>query len=94
MTVKYIVYGKPANEPCSYCRMAVDLLNREGAAHDYYPTARYEVDLVKEVILSSFGVIATTFPQIIKVENGTETYIGGYTELKESFEDLGDLELD
>lgn len=91
MEVKYIVHGKSS---CAYCRMAVDLLNHEGMAIDYLNTEIHEVPMLQEALMSQFGVDARQFPQIIKVEGGTETYIGGYTELRDSFMNVEDINFD
>lgn len=91
MEVKYIVHAK---SPCAYCRMAVDLLHREGMAFDYMNTEMHEVPILQEALHAQFGIDARQFPQIIKVEGDTETYIGGYTELRDSFMNVEDINFD
>lgn len=91
MSVKYIVHGK---SPCAYCRMAVDLLKREGMEIEYINTEAHEVSILKEALLSQFNVVARTFPQIIKVDGIIETYIGGFTELREHFLNMEEIDFD
>lgn len=91
MEVKYIVHAK---SPCAYCRMAVDLLRHEGAEFDYLNTELHEVPMLQEALMCQFGIDARQFPQIIKVEGTVETYIGGYTELRDSFAKVEDIDFD
>lgn len=92
MSIKFIVHGK---SPCPYCRMAVDAIRHKGYDLDYYDTTPSGVPNLQKMIESKFGVVPKTFPQIIKVADGNETYIGGWVDLKDSFtmeEDIFDVD--
>lgn len=83
MTRKAIIYGKSS---CSYCRKAKELMDSRGIKYeDRAIGLRYTADDVrKHCTKLKPGVEISTIPQIIFVgDDGSESYIGGHSDLVE-----------
>ena len=80
MAEHFFVYGKPG---CKFCVKAMTILNREDKSYSYFTLG---VHFTREELLENFPD-AKTFPQIIVLNSGHETYIGGYTELEKYIDD-------
>lgn len=76
--MSYIVYVK---EGCTYCTQAKSLLKMRGEA---FTSVLIESDFEREELKRMFPK-ATSFPVVIK----DGKFIGGYTELRESYENQG-----
>jgi glutaredoxin 3 len=72
--MKFLIYSKPN---CSFCTRAKALLTVKG--YEYYEQILGE-DYTRDDLLSWFPN-ARTVPQIELEDEGSTTYIGGYTEL-------------
>lgn len=84
---KFIIYSK---QNCGYCVAAKTLLDEYGAIYeDRLVGGRFTPDDVREhckKLLPEAEI--RTVPQIILVNNGTESYIGGYEELEKIKESI------
>ena len=73
----YTIYSKPN---CPFCDKAKMLLELKGEAFETLTLGEdYEREYLVEHVFTNYGVMPRSMPQIV---NG-DTYIGGYTELKE-----------
>lgn len=83
--MKYAIYATPG---CGYCLQAKRLLESKGI--DYTYTLLSEVDGAQQALLQeTAGRPFRTVPQIFKLnEEDALSYVGGFTELKESFDAL------
>ena len=87
--MKYEVYGTPT---CGFCSSAIKLLESKDLEYEYFDLTDVSGDMQKE-LMNVAGHQFKTVPQIF-IEQHDErfdnervrkrTYVGGYTELKES----------
>lgn len=85
MATEYIVLGSPY---CSFCIKAKELLESKQIKYEYRDFAREIRKEDKEALEKIAGVEFQTVPQIFKYkEGGGVDYVGGYTELNESFQE-------
>ena len=87
--MKYEVYGTPT---CGFCSSAIKLLESKGLEYEYFDLTDVSGDMQKQ-LMNVAGYQFKTVPQIF-IEQHDErfdnervrkrTYVGGYTELKES----------
>jgi len=77
---KVIMYSKPG---CSYCERAKVLLESMGIPYEERTVGqRYtHEDVVKHCTSVNTAAMVSTVPQMILLEGGKETYIGGYNDL-------------
>ena len=73
--MKYKIYGTTT---CAFCMMAKHLLERKKIEYEYL-TMEASSDILREI---KERTQQHTVPLIFEVaENGTETFVGGFTEL-------------
>ena len=70
----FIVYGK---KKCAFCENAIRFLRNEGYDFSYYSMDEKLEDLVHLSTIYNWR----TVPLIVKVEQDTEEFIGGYDDL-------------
>jgi len=78
--MRYVIVGTPT---CGYCRQAKQLCTDKQLEYEYVcltQVAPAEQDRLMEIAGQAFR----TVPQIFTVEGEEWSYIGGYTELRES----------
>ena len=85
----YEIYGTPT---CGFCSSAIKLLESKGLDYEYFDLTDVSGDMQKQ-LMNVAGYQFKTVPQIF-IEQHDErfdnervrkrTYVGGYTELKES----------
>jgi len=78
--MRYVIVGTPT---CGYCRQAKQLCTDKQLEYEYVcltQVAPAEQDRLMEIAGQAFR----TVPQIFTVEGDEWSYVGGYTELRES----------
>lgn len=81
--MEYIIYGTSS---CPYCKSAKDLLDSKELPYTY--TDLMEVTPHEQKVLQeTAGKQFRTVPQIFLNDGEELKYIGGFTDLKETFED-------
>jgi glutaredoxin 1 len=78
--MKYVIIGTPT---CGYCRQAKQLCTDKQLQYEYVCLTQVspaEQDRLMEVAGQAFR----TVPQIFTVEGDEWSYVGGYTDLRES----------
>lgn len=82
MSIQYIIIGKPG---CPYCTRAKDLLESKNIGFTYRDIQQVNSGDIAKLERIAGGDFYTV-PQIFKYKQGGGLdYVGGYTELRESF---------
>lgn len=77
----YTIYGK---EACAFCDNAKAILTQRGKDFTYNQLdTHYTREEFFDLFSSKFDVVPRTFPQIILTTDIGDTYLGGFTELRE-----------
>lgn len=80
MSKEFIVYG---HNQCPFCVKAKDLLTSKNEA--YTERNVRENDEYRDYLVN--GLKQRTVPQVVVVEDGVETYIGGFENLESYFDE-------
>ncbi len=90
--MSFLLYGR--TKPfCPFCERAKQLLKIKGFSYkefrieDPYPTED-DVEFITKDDLLEKAPGAQTVPQIWMLDDGKETYIGGYTQLEKIFSEI------
>ncbi|QYC52447.1 glutaredoxin 3 [Salmonella phage SSBI34] len=87
----YVIFGK---ENCPYCVRAKDLLESKGLGYQYRDVSRGDdFNEMNNWVENDTGKFPRTVPQIFKFD-GDREYIGGYTELCDTFNKPEEIEID
>lgn len=78
---KYVIYAAAG---CGFCLQAKRVLAAREIDYDYIDILDVDESEKKE-IQEIAGTQFRTVPQIFKIENDVKHYIGGYTQLMETF---------
>jgi glutaredoxin 1 len=78
--MKYVIVGTPT---CGYCRQAKQLCTDKQLQYEYVCLTQV-APAEQDRLMAVAGQAFRTVPQIFTVEGDEWSYVGGYTELRES----------
>lgn len=85
--MNFAIFGKPA---CPYCEMAKQLLTQRDREFEYFTLDEdYNFEALQDRVATFTPVPPRTFPQIFVEQDNVETYVGGFTELREFMAQIG-----
>jgi glutaredoxin 1 len=78
--MRYVIVGTPT---CGYCRQAKQLCTDKQLEYEYVCLTQV-APAEQDRLMAVAGQAFRTVPQIFTVEGDEWSYVGGYTELRES----------
>ena len=78
--MRYVIVGTPT---CGYCRQAKQLCTDKQLQYEYVCLTQV-APAEQDRLMAVAGQAFRTVPQIFTVEGDEWSYVGGYTELRES----------